>query len=103
MDYTQLRSLLSPLIIALKDVGPRSTLPTLCEELGLPAPVANGTKRDCMASSIEAVADTDLPAIACKLLNFRPPAAATRNQIQDLLWSDRGGPSIPKRYRREVA
>ena len=103
MDYTQLRSLLSPLIIALKDVGSHSTLPTLCEELGLPAPVANGTKRDCMASSIEAVADTDLPAIACKLLDFRPPAAATRNQIQDLLWSDRGGPSIPKRYRREVA
>ncbi|WP_291365648.1 hypothetical protein [Acetobacter sp. UBA5411] len=103
MDYTRLRSLLSPLIIALKDVGTHPTLPTLCEELGLPAPVADGTKHDRMASSIEAVTDTDLPAIACKLLGFRPPNAATRNQIQDLLWSDREGPSIPKRYRREVA
>lgn len=103
MDYAQLRSLLAPLIMALTDISTHAKLPTLCEELGLPAPVTDGTKHDRMASSFEAVADADLPAVARRLLIYHPPDATTRNQIQDLLWSDSGGPSIPKRYRREVA
>lgn len=103
MDYAQLRSLLDPLITALKDISTHSTLPTLCEKIGLPAPVTDGTKYDRIASSFEAAADADLPAIARRLLVYNPPDATTRNQIQDLLWSDSPGPSIPKRYRREVA
>jgi hypothetical protein len=39
MDYVQLRSLLAPLIMALKDAGTHTMLPTLCEELGLPVPL----------------------------------------------------------------
>lgn len=103
MDYVQLRSLLAPLIMALKDVGTYTMLPALCEELGLPVPAPDGSKRDRMTSSFQSVADTDLPAVARKLLVYRPPNATTRKQIQDILWSDSACPPIPKRYRREVA
>ena len=48
MDYAQLRSLLAPLIMALKDAGTHTMLPTLCEELGLPLPATDGSKRDRM-------------------------------------------------------
>ncbi|WP_256730688.1 AbiJ-related protein [Burkholderia pseudomallei] len=103
MDYARLRSLLAPLIMALKDAGTHTMLPTLCEELGLPVPATDGSKRDRMTASFEATADADLPAVARKLLVRHPPNATTRNQIQDILWSDSGCPPIPKRYRREVA
>ena len=103
MDYAQLRNLLAPLVTALKDAGTHAVLPTLCEELGLPEPAADGSKRERMTASFDAVADADLPSIAQKLLIRHPPNATTRNQIQDLLWSDSPCPPIPKRYRREVA
>lgn len=103
MDYARLRNLLEPLVTALKDAGTHTLLPTLCEELGLPALGADGSKRERIAASFDAVADPDLPAVARKLLERRPPNATTRNQIQDILWSDRLWPPIPKRYRREVA
>ena len=60
-------------------------LPTLLRKLGLPAPTTDGSKRERMASSFEAVGDTDLPAVARKLLVRHPPNATTRNQIQDIL------------------
>jgi hypothetical protein len=103
MDYAQLRSLLAPLIMALKDAGTHTMLPTLCEELGLPVPATDGSKRERMTASFEAATDADLPAVARKLLVRHPPNATIRNQIQDILWSDSGCPSIPKRYRREIA
>lgn len=103
MDFAQLRALLEPLITGLKDAGTHTKLPTLCEEVGLPAPAADGSKRDRMISSFDAAADTDLPAIARKLLLRHPPNATTRNQIQDILWSASACPPLPKRYRREVA
>ncbi|WP_241739653.1 hypothetical protein [Burkholderia pseudomallei] len=94
---------MAPLIMALKDAGTHTMLPTLCKELGLPVPATDGSKRDRMTASFEATADADLPAVARKLLVRHPPNATTRNQIQDILWSDSGCPPIPKRYRREVA
>ena len=103
MDYAQLRNLLEPLVTGLKDAGTHTMLPTLCEELGLPAPGADGSKRERMTASFNSLADTDLPAVARKLLIRHPPSATTRNQIQDILWSDSACPPIPKRYRREVA
>jgi hypothetical protein len=103
MDYPKLRSLLEPLISALKDIGTHTVLPTLCEELGLPAPAADGSKRERIDSSFKAVADIDLPAVARKLLVRRPPNATTRNQIQDILWSDSASSPIPKRFRCAVA
>ncbi|WP_459909649.1 hypothetical protein [Caballeronia sp. HLA56] len=103
MDYIQLRSLLEPLVTALKDTGTHPMLPALCEEIGLPAPPADGSKRERITSSFDNVTDADLPTIARKLIARHPPNATTRNQIQDILWSDGAYPSIPKRYRRDVA
>ncbi|WP_265304206.1 hypothetical protein [Verminephrobacter eiseniae] len=92
MDYAQLRNLLEPLVTGLKDAGTHTMLPTLCEELGLPAPIIGGSKQERMMASFGAVADTDLPGVASKLLLRHPPKAALRNQIQDFLWSDSAGP-----------
>lgn len=103
MDYAQLRNLLAPLVTGLKDASTHTMLPTLCEELGLPAPAADGSKRERMTASFDALADTDLPTVARKLLIRHPPNATTRNHIQDILWSGSVCPPIPKRYRREVA
>lgn len=103
MDYAQLRNLLEPLITGLKDAGTHIVLPTLCEELGLPAPPDDGSKRERMIASFNALADTELPEVASKMLIRHPPNATTRNQIQDILWDATPCPQIPKRYRREVA
>lgn len=103
MDYAQLRNLLEPLVTGLKDAGTHTMLPTLCEELGLPAPPADGSKRERMTASFHALADTELPTVARKLLMRHPPNATTRNQTQDILWSGSACPPVPKRYRREVA
>ncbi|WP_258397471.1 AbiJ-related protein [Paraburkholderia unamae] len=88
---------------SLKDAVTHTMLPALCEELGLPAPAVEGSKRERVTASFNALANADLPAVARKLLLRHPPEAATRNQIQDVLWNDRSFPPIPKRYRREVA
>ncbi len=103
MDFAHLRDLLGPLISELKDAGTHPQLPTICKKLGLPAPDPSGFKRDRMIASFNALPDPDLPRVAQNLLEQHPPSAATRNQIQDILWSDSAVASIPKRYRREVA
>ena len=103
MDLVRLRSVLEPFIISLKDAGTHPDLPSICEELGLPKPDAGDSKRERMTASFNALADSDLPAVAEKFLSRRPPSAATRNLMQDILWSNRAGPTIPKRFRREVA
>jgi hypothetical protein len=103
MDYEQLRKLLAPLVIGLKDAGTHTMLPTICGELGLPAPPAEGSKRERMAASFDSAANTELPKVARQLLIRHPPNATTRNQIQDILWAGNACPLIPKRYRREVA
>jgi hypothetical protein len=56
-----------------------------------------------MRASFAALADKDLPKVAINLLEFHPPTPSHRNQIQDLIWADLPTPSIPKRYRRELA
>ncbi len=80
MDYAQLRNLLEPLITGLKDAGTHIVLPTLCEELGLPAPPDDGSKRERMIASFNALADTELPEVASKMLIRHPPNATTRNR-----------------------
>lgn len=103
MDYVQLRSLLEPLVIGLGEASTHTMLPALCGKLDLPAPTPDGSKRERMAASFNALADTELPTVAHKLLIHHPPKAATRNQIQDILWCDSSYPPIPKLYRHEVA
>ena len=100
MDQSRLRDSLYPLIVGLKDAGTHDTLPAICESLGLPAPAAEGSKRDRMIAALEALADGNLPDVARRLLHLHPPPSSVRNEIQDLVWADANGPVIPKRFRR---
>jgi len=103
MDLVRLRSVLEPFIINLKDAGTHAVLPSICEEIGLPDPDADGSKKERMAASFNALADSELPAVAQRFLLRHPPNAVARNLIQDILWSDSACPAIPMRFRREVA
>ncbi len=83
MDYVQLRSVLEALVTGLKEAVTHTTLPTFCEELGLPTPPDDGSKRDRMTASFNALADTELPAVARKLLIRHPPSAQRHDAQPD--------------------
>lgn len=102
MNPQRLRETLAPLVVALKDSGTHEMLPTICANLGLPSP-GEGSKRERLAASFDALPDSDLPDVAQRLLLRHPPSPKTRNEIQDLLWADLSLPEISKRYRREIA
>ncbi|MBA2238862.1 MAG: hypothetical protein H0W24_09250 [Lysobacter sp.] len=103
MDLSALRTALHPLIEALKDHGPDHALGSLCQKLTMPVPPEMPSKRKRLLASLAAVPDTDLPKVAAKLLDLYSPAAAARNRIEDLLHPDGSRPSVPMRYRRELA
>jgi hypothetical protein len=64
MDYTPLRRRLHDLISGLKDLATHNRLADLCEQLGLPSPGTEGSKRDRLYASIDAAPDADLAGIA---------------------------------------
>src|SRR5690242_6002842 len=104
MHAQLLRAILGSVIVRLKDSVTHPELPALCEQLGLPAPPPPpAAKRDRLSDAFNAVPDGELPQVAARLLALRPPSAAVRYEIQDLLWADAGFPTIPKRQRRELA
>lgn len=103
MDLANLRSLLRPHVANLKDNANKERLPGICERLGLPPPTADGTKREIMLSSFDAVADSALPSVAIQFLLAFPPDPTVRNEIQDALWAMAPGPLLHKRFRRELA
>lgn len=103
VDFARLRDMLAPLIENLKDAGTHTVLPSICEELGLPSPDPEGSKRERMIASLNALPDADLADTAQRFLKRHPPPPATRNAIQDILWAGSVCPEIPKRFRREVA
>jgi len=102
MDSARLRDVLRPLIVVLKDAGTHEVLPIICERLGLPVPACEGSKRERMISSFDALHDAELSRVAEHFLELHPPGPCVRNKIQDILWTD-FTPEIPKRFRREVA
>ena len=102
MDTARLRDLLRSHIVVLKDAGTHEILPIICNNLGLPTPPSEGSKRERITISFEALSDADLPLVAERLLKLYPPSPGARNEIQDLLWADTFSPEIPKRFRREL-
>jgi hypothetical protein len=98
----RLRDQLRGHILALKDAGTHDMLPGLCADLALPAPPSEGSKRERFAASFDALAEDYLPTVAERLLSRRSLRASERNELQELLW-DGCGPSVPKRFRREVS
>lgn len=103
MDYTPLRRRLHDLIGGLKDLATHDRLADLCEQLGLPSPGIEGSKRDRLYASIDAAPDADLAGIAKFYLSGFARDAATRNEIQELVWALSPSPEVPVRFRREVA
>src|ERR1700690_1993404 len=77
-------------------------LPDICARLGLPAP-GEGSRHERMKASFDQVVDEELPNVAKRYLAEFSPSPAVRNALQDTLWAHAPGPSIPKRFRREVA
>jgi hypothetical protein len=51
MDVAQLREILKPLIVNLKDMETHERLPILCAKLGMPSPDFDGSKRDRMRAT----------------------------------------------------
>ena len=78
-------------------------LPSFCEDLGLPVPPEHGTKRERISASYHAAEDSCLVSVAQKVLSQLLLGARSRNQIQDLLWSDVETPKFPKRLRHELS
>jgi very-short-patch-repair endonuclease len=103
VDHVLLRTLLRHRIGALKDRGTEKELPGICAQLGLPSPVAGASKREQMLASFDAAPDQDIAMVAQRFIEYFSPEPSVRNQIQDVLWADHGGPEISKRHRREIA
>ncbi len=101
MDVSCLRDLLRAPIVGLFNHGHKA-LPDICARLGLPPP-GEGSRRERMRASFDRLADADVPKVADRYLAEFSPPASLRNAIQDLLWADATTPSIPKRFRRELA
>jgi hypothetical protein len=99
----ELRELLRWPIIGLKDQGTHTILPEICEKLGLPPPNSEGSKRERMESSFNALRDDDLLQVADNFLKYFPPDSALRNNIEEMIWMHGNHPEVPKRYRRELA
>jgi very-short-patch-repair endonuclease len=102
MNLQSLRTVLRPLVVALKDRATHETLPSVFSNLDLPTE-NEGSKREKMEKSFDSIGDAQLPGVAERLLAIYPPPASIRNQIQDLLGEDSPLPEIPKRYRRQLA
>jgi hypothetical protein len=102
-DLAALRQLVGDVIAPLSDENTHRTLGDACEQLGLPAPTEEGSKRERVERSFAEVPDSDLPRVAERALAQRRVDARTRNRIQDLLWADPLPPEISKRVRRELA
>jgi hypothetical protein len=102
VDLGRLRELLRQPIVGLFHSGHKE-LPNICARLGLPPPPGEGSRRERIQASFAAVGDSDLLEVAERYLREFAPPPLQRNAIQDVLWADMATPSIPKKFRREVA
>jgi very-short-patch-repair endonuclease len=62
-----------------------------------------GSKRDRWHAAFDALDEKDLPRLGQRLVDTRQLSPRTRNEVQDILWSDEPVPAIPKRHRRDIA
>ncbi|CAG9269868.1 hypothetical protein [Paraburkholderia caribensis] len=103
MDTAALREVLRRLIGDMKDRYTHERLADFCLSIGMPAPDSDGSKRERLLASFDALTDKDLPATARLMIERRLVTPATRNDIQDLIWADEPCPAVPLRFRRELA
>lgn len=68
MDLERLRELVWTAIAGLSDMHTHARLGEACMQLGLPRPPDEGSKRERVAGSFDALPDTDLPTVAERVL-----------------------------------
>lgn len=103
LEFVQLRECLRPQIIQIATVVTHAALPTVCQKIGLTNLTPEGTKRERITASFDALSLSELLHLAQQLLKLHPLSAIKRNEIQDLLWTNETYPVIPKKNRREIA
>ncbi len=105
VEQTDLRALILPVVIDLKDTCTHDELPDLCRRLGLPPPPSKeeGSKADRLQASLKAVTDTGLASITALLLAQVALPISQRRPIEDALWAAQGSVEISQRVRREIA
>jgi very-short-patch-repair endonuclease len=108
MDLALLRRLVGGVVATLPDHYTHRELCAACQRLGLPEPPGQDgySKRERINHSFADLPDADLPNVAERILaSGEPPQpdAATRNAVQEVLWTGQGAIEIPRRIRRELA
>ena len=103
VDIASLRALLRPHIEQLALLNRHADLPAICEDLGLPAPDADGSKRQRLLTSFDSTPDTVVARAAQRYIDSYCTAASVRNDLQEALWNDSGAPDVPKRSRHDLA
>ncbi|ASU81100.1 DUF559 domain-containing protein [Actinopolyspora erythraea] len=105
MEHADLRALIRPVVIGLKDGYTHDELPDFCRRLGLPqpSPKEEGTKANRLKASFDALPDPDLIAVADRLLQQETMSTSTRRTIEDVLWAEEESAEVSQRIRREIA
>lgn len=100
-DLKVLRELVASVVVDLQSYTHRELGPH-CEHLGMPVP-DDGSKRERISQGLADLADTDLPMVAERALRQLQVPPATRNAIQDVLWTGHTTLDIPAKTRRGIA
>jgi hypothetical protein len=56
-----------------------------------------------MQAAFDETPDHELPAIGARYIEYFVSSAAERNKLQELLWNDDTGPTIPRKQRHDIA
>lgn len=104
-ERTDLRALVWPVVVGLKDRYGHDDLPEVCQQLGLPSPPPKeeGSKAERLEASFKALTDTDLVLVVSNLLRQETMSTLQRRAIEDVLWAEQESVEIPQRVRREIA
>ena len=112
IDLERLRELVRSVALAIPCT--HDTLGETCTAFGLPDPPRKAehdaerglSKRERVEWSLARLADEDVPGVAERMLDGWLPTAlgaATRNAIEDTLWTGQRALEIPGRTRRDIA
>ena len=107
-DLVALRQLVGRVLDDFARLWKHADIGAECGRLGLPEPPPDSecSKRERVTSSLAALGDAGLPAVAERIVAGTMPLSsgpAARFAIQDVLWAGQGVPELPKRTRREIA
>ncbi|MDA1359752.1 DUF559 domain-containing protein [Glycomyces luteolus] len=103
VEHAELRALIRPIVLGLKDYYRHKDLPEACQRLGLPTPAQDGTKAERLEASLDALPDAGLGSVIVGLLGQEILSASQRRALEDILRAQQGTVEVPQRVRREIA